>query len=136
MQEPPVPEKLLERTLILARTVRQGREAEKRLAESPPRSEKEQLAAQSILGRLFCGQFPPEGANPEKLAEELRGKEEFRRAVEQPADALLSDLQDGRLLRSLAAKRAKAEKKSTEQPQLQDGNPPQRNAQGKPNKLL
>ena len=114
MRRPSVPESLMERTVELARAVGAGREAERKLAQSGetlPRDEKEQLVAQGLVGRLMRNHLPPEGVSAEKLTEELRGREDFRKAIEKPTDVLLGELKNGRLILSLAAaERAGAKK--------------------------
>ena len=118
MQEPSAPEELVRRNIVRAQALRAGRDAEKRLAqagETLSHEEKEQLAAQSLLGRLMFGSLPPEGASAEKLMAELRGREDIRTALSKPTNELLSELKSGKLIRSLAAKgRERAGKKPAE----------------------
>ena len=118
MQEPSAPEELVRRTVVRAQALRAGRNAEEKLARAGKtllHEEKEQLAAQSLLGRLMLSSLPPEGVSAEKLTAALRGREDVREAHSKPADVLLSELESGKLIRSLAAKgRARAEKKPEE----------------------
>ena len=118
MQEPSAPEELVRRNIVRAQALRAGRSAEEKLAqagETLPHEEKEQLAAQSLLGRLMLSSLPPEGVSAEKLTAELRNREDIRAALSKPTDVLLSELKSGKLIRSLAAKgRARAGKKPEE----------------------
>ena len=118
MQEPSAPEALIRRNIVRAQALGAGRNAEEKLAqagETLSREEKEQLAAQSLLGRLMFGSLPPEGVSAEELTAELRGREDIREALSKPTDVLLSELKNGKLIRSLAAKeRARAGKKPEE----------------------
>ena len=115
MQEPSAPEELVRRTIVRAQAIRAGRNAEEKLAQADKtlsHEEKEQLAAQSLLGRLMRSSLPPEGVSAEKLTAELRGREDIREALSKPTDELLSELKNGKLIRSLAAKgRTRAGKK-------------------------
>lgn len=118
MQEPSAPEELVRRTIVRAQLLRAGRNAEEKLAQTGkmlPHEEREQLAAQSLLGRLMLSSLPPEGVSAEKLTAELHSREDIRAALSKPTDVLLSELESGKLIRSLAAKgRARAEKKPEE----------------------
>ncbi len=118
MQEPPAPEALIRRNIVRAQALVAGRDAEEKLVRAGKtlsHEEKEQLAAQSLLGRLMLGSLPPEGVSAEKLTAELRGREDIREAFSKPTDVLLSELKNGRLIRSLAAKeRARAGKRPEE----------------------
>lgn len=118
MREPSAPEALIRRNIVRAKAITAGRNAEEKLAqagESLSKEEKEQLAAESLLGRLMLSSLPREGISAEQLTAELRGREEIRKALDQPADVLLSELNSGKLIRSLAAKElAKAGEKSPE----------------------
>ena len=115
MQEPSAPEELVRRTIVRAQALVAGRDAEEKLARTGKtlsHEEKEQLAAQSLLGRLMLSSLPPEGVSAEKLTAELRGREDIREALSKPTDELLSELKNGKLIRSLAAKgRTRAGKK-------------------------
>ena len=118
MQEPSAPEALIRRNIVRAQALVAGQDAEEKLARAGktlPREEKEQLAAQSLLGRLMLSSLPPEGVSAEKLTAELRGRENVREALSKPTDVLLSELESGKLVRSLAAKgRARVGKKPEE----------------------
>ena len=118
MQEPSAPEELVRRTIVRAQAISAGRNAEEKLAQAGKalsHEEKEQLAAQSLLGRLMLSSLPPEGVSAEKLTAGLRGRKDIREALSKPTDELLSELESGKLIRSLAAKgRARAGRKPAE----------------------
>lgn len=123
MQEPSAPEELVRRTIVRAQALSAGRNAEEKLAQAGKmlsHEEKEQLAAQSLLGRLMLSSLPPEGVSAEKLTAELRGREDIRAALSKPTDVLLSELKNGKLIRSLAAKRRARAGKKPEEKALSD----------------
>ena len=106
VQEPAAPEALIRRNIVRAQALRAGREAEEKLAQSDetlPREEKELLAAQSLLGRLMLSNLPIEGVTAEALTERIRKAEYFRKEADRPTEQLLSDLQNGKMIRRMAA---------------------------------
>ena len=108
MREPSAPEALIRRNIVRAKAITAGRNAEEKLAqagESLSKEEKEQLAAESLLGRLMLSNLPRDGISAEELTSELRSREDIRIALDQPADVLLSELNSGNLIRLLAAKK-------------------------------
>ena len=121
MREPSAPEALVRRNIVRAKAITAGRNAEAKLAqagESLSKEEKEQLAAESLLGRLMLSNLPRDGISAEELTAELRGREDIRKALDQPTDVLLSDLSSGKLIRSLASKKpVRAAEKPPEKPE-------------------
>ena len=107
MREPSAPEALVRRNIVRAKAITAGRNAEAKLAQAGEllsKEEKEQLAAESLLGRLMLSNLPRDGTSAEELTAELRSREDIRKALDQPTDVLLSDLSSGKLIRSLASK--------------------------------
>ncbi len=114
LQEPSPPESLVSRTIVRAQALVEGRQAERRLAEgSFDAEEKAQLAAQRLVGRVMLPNVPPEGASVALMKDQLLENKEFRQMTERPAEQLLSELQTGRMIRSLGEQKYfRAEKKT------------------------
>ena len=108
---PGAPAALVERTVLRARAIAQGREAERTLAEKSETlsaQEKTSLAAQSVVGRLMLTNEPPE--NAENMAERLAQEPSFASFASLPPEEMCRKLRSGAFLKNFAPKKEKAEK--------------------------
>lgn len=115
MQEPAVPDRLVQRTIVRGRAVSAGVRAEVRLEReegSLSLSERVELAAVSLVGRLATVSQLPEGAEPETLAAQLAGEPRFVRAVE--GGNVLARLKSGELLKTTLREPVKRESPAPE----------------------
>ncbi|MBQ0037376.1 MAG: hypothetical protein KBS74_01755 [Clostridiales bacterium] len=108
LNEPPVPQSLVERTAVRAQALVAGREAEHRLREGDVLSDAERLylAAQSTIGHLMMTREPPENATNRGMLQQLMENEKFRVLADCPPNRFLAELNNGTLLRKLSSQMA------------------------------
>lgn len=101
MDEPSVPERLVQSTIVRAQAVSAGRRAEERLEREEGKLSPEErtlLAAEGMIGRLALVSSLPEGVAVGQLTEQLASEPRFVRAVEK--GNVLARLKNGELLQT------------------------------------
>ena len=110
VREPAAPTALVRRTVTRVNAIRKGQDAEehlRRLGDKGPSEETRLLAAQGAVGRLMQNLRVPDGVTGELLVSQLAALPDFVSLTDRPANEVLSDLESGRLTRTLAGKAAK-----------------------------
>lgn len=114
-REPRAPEALIRSTVLRAKAVTAGRQAQEQLKTAPPESCRE-LIAQSLIGQLALQTELPGDSQPRQLARQLLHSPAFARAMQ--GGDLLQRLSSGALLRQLTKPAA-----DPEPPQRQPAGP-------------
>lgn len=106
LNEPPVPQELVERTVDRVNAVISGREAEKQLAAlSPaaPAALKTQLAAKAVTGRLIMNRRPPADVTSAQMTGQLAANERFCAFTSGDPVRLAHDIRSGELILRMTA---------------------------------
>ncbi len=125
MAEPKAPKELTLATIERGKAIEMGRMAEKKLADlkdAAPSPATKKLAAHSIIGRVAQTDKMPKGVTVDVMLNGLINNEKFQQATNLTADKLLTGIQTGSLIKSIAAQKTKTsvepEKKEFKGPTL------------------
>lgn len=121
LDEPSVPQELVERTVDRANAITSGREAEKELASlsaDAPAELKTELAAKAITGRLILNRRASANVTAAQMTGQLESNERFRALTSGDPIRLAHDIRSGELiLRMTAPEEAKQTSASVNIPQ-------------------
>lgn len=104
LNEPSVPQQLVERTVQRGKAIASGREAEAELTsgKSFSRDELVSCAAKGVVGRVMLNREMPNGVTAEMMAQQLGASEAFEKSVAATPADVLSDIRSGNLIKKTA----------------------------------